>query len=140
MSYGLVRTRGGDVIHRDDCRHAKSGSATLWEWADGRAYIEIRTAALTNGLKLCNICRPADGEGAVRTAGAWYRPWASGDANALLEITRDDGSVLKFDPPNILFIPGGMRIRIESYETDQPVLAIEQFSGKIDRYRMRVAS
>jgi len=27
---------------------------------------------------------------------------------------------------------------VRSYETDQPVLAVEQFSGEVDRYRMRI--
>jgi len=137
-STGLIRTCGGDVIHCDDCRYAQSDSAVRWDWADGRAHIEIRAAAAENGLKLCSVCHPACGEGSIRTAGAWVRPWNSGHAHDLYQITREDGTVLAFDPPNILFIAGGQRVRIERYETDRPVLAVERFSGEIDRYQMRI--
>lgn len=76
----------------------------------------------------------------VFEAGPWSRPWNSGHANPLPAVTRADGTPLEFDPPNVLFIPGGSRLRMENYSTDRPILAVERFDGTIERYRMRPAA
>jgi hypothetical protein len=143
---GLVRTRGGRMIHRGDCRYVapKPGwcrdadrlPPSRWEWADGRAFAEIRQAAAAHDLRRCTVCKPAEGDGQVRSAGPWSTPFNAGHANPLHTIVRDDGATLVFDPPNILFVPGGARMRIESFETDAPVLAVERFNRTIERYRM----
>jgi hypothetical protein len=134
--YGLVRTVGGQRIHRDTCRYATSPSAVRWDWADGREFAEVRAAAAETGLELCTRCHPVEGDGRVRTAGAWYRPFWSGHANPIVNVDAP-GGLLVFDPPDILFVPGGTRIRMENFETDRPTLAVERFDRTVERYRMR---
>ncbi len=63
----------------------------------------------------------------MKSTGEWFRPYNSGTAHPLLEIERDDRKVLVFDPPNILFLAGGQRIRMVDYDTDTPTLEVETF-------------
>jgi len=61
----LVRTRGGAMIHREDCRHAASKGAYPWMWADGKTHGEIRSQVLRMRFDLCRKCRPTDGRGVI---------------------------------------------------------------------------
>lgn len=128
------------TVHRGDCRSLRlpHTMAMGWDAADGQPFYLMRALADAEGLHLCKHCRPAAGDGRVRTAGPWSMPFNSGHANPIPEIRRADRARLVFDPPNILFIPGGARIRVESFETDSPVLAVERFDRTVDRYRLRV--
>jgi len=60
----LVRTSGGAVIHRATCRYATQ-HVHPWEWAEGRAYVEIRLCARRLRYKLCKVCKPGQGAGIV---------------------------------------------------------------------------
>lgn len=76
----------------------------------------------------------------VFEVGEWFVPWNSGHANPLHQIDVEGGGRLVFDPPDILFIPGGARLRLENYSTPRPVLAVERFDRTVERYPMRVVA
>ncbi len=63
----------------------------------------------------------------MESVGEWYRPWNSGWMHPILEFERHDGKILVFDPPNIIFLDGGQRIRMVDYDTDTPTLEVETF-------------
>lgn len=69
----LVRTNGGTMIHRIECRHNVTGVA--WEWAEGRSCIEVRATASGFGYRCCRLCKPASGDGFINQdyALAFYR-------------------------------------------------------------------
>lgn len=57
MSTRFVRTRGGSVIHRSDCRTLKTAkTAVPWEWAEGKSIAEIRREAIWSHQ--CLTCWP----------------------------------------------------------------------------------
>lgn len=54
----LVRTRGGDVIHRADCTHLKQAKKVHpWYWPMGYTESQIRREA--PWLHFCKTCFPA---------------------------------------------------------------------------------
>jgi hypothetical protein len=54
------------TIHRADCNYViNSAVAAPWQWAEGRANVEIRMKATMLGVKLCRMCKPASGAGVV---------------------------------------------------------------------------
>lgn len=61
----LVRTRGGSMIHRVDCRYAGTKGAYPWVWAGGKTHGEIRSAVLQMRISVCHVCRPTDGRGVI---------------------------------------------------------------------------
>lgn len=70
--------------------------------------------------------------GAYRT-GDWQR---SNHWQSIVQITRGD-EVLVFDPPDIVFINGGERVRVVDYDGPSPVLEVDRISGEVTRYPMR---
>jgi hypothetical protein len=66
--------------------------------------------------------------------GDWWQPnrWTS-----ITEIQRADGS-LTFDPPNVVFVEGGQRLRVVDPDSDSPVLEVQRFNRKVDSYRLRL--
>jgi hypothetical protein len=72
-------------------------------------------------------------ESATRV-GDWWQPnrWTS-----ITEIQRADGS-LTFDPPNVVFVEGGQRLRVVDPDSDSPVLEVQRFNRKVDSYRLRL--
>jgi len=60
----LIRTRGGLMVHREDCRYAETRGVP-WLWAGGKTHSEIRAAVLKTNMSVCHICRPTDGRGVI---------------------------------------------------------------------------
>ena len=111
------------------------------------------TAALAPESVSCPTCRSAEtycftaaGSAAAKhhaarkraaetttRVGAWWQPnrWTS-----IAEIQRADG-VLTFDPANVVFVNGGQRLRMVDPNSDSPVLEVERFDRKVDRYTLR---
>lgn len=69
-------------------------------------------------------------------AGAWLQQQQWGPIHGIDNPTAAGPRRLVFDPPNVLWPAGGQRIRVEDYDTDRPILAVEEFSGEIRRYQL----
>lgn len=69
-------------------------------------------------------------------AGAWFQQQQWG---AITDIKAEDRTLV-FDPPNVIWPAGGQRIRVEDFDTDRPILAVEQFDREIHRFAMRPES
>lgn len=69
-------------------------------------------------------------------AGPWLQQQQWGP---ITEIQHESGS-LAFDPPNAIWPAGGQRIRVEDYDTDRPMLAVEAFDRTIQRFALTRAS
>jgi hypothetical protein len=54
----FVRTQGGMILHRADCRYAGSKSAIPWLWAKGRHADTVAYAVLVVGIHACKFCDP----------------------------------------------------------------------------------
>lgn len=55
----LSRTRGGQMIHRHECRYAQNGFA--WLWADDKTEAEIAATIIHFGYDTCRHCNPIGG-------------------------------------------------------------------------------
>lgn len=64
----LVRSLGGNRIHKATCRHATYNNAIPWAWAEGREVAQVRMTATRLGVKSCRTCNPLDGP-ALRVIG-----------------------------------------------------------------------
>jgi hypothetical protein len=53
-----VRTRGGRMVHRTNCRHASSASTLPWHWAEGKTPQQIWSECLKVGVLVdqCSRC------------------------------------------------------------------------------------
>lgn len=61
---GLVRTKGGAVLHRDTCPRvvmAVTSSARPWAWADDVPWGSVTYAVTTGAIRVCKVCRPLEG-------------------------------------------------------------------------------
>lgn len=54
----FVRTSGGKVLHRSDCRYAKSKTAVWWKWAEDKQLVSIWVACCEVDIHECSFCQP----------------------------------------------------------------------------------
>lgn len=67
-------------------------------------------------------------------------PWQRANGwQTITELTRGD-EVFVFDPPDIVFVNGGERVRVVGYDTATPVLEVDRISGGISRHPMSAAA
>ena len=65
-------------------------------------------------------------------AGEWFQQQQWGPISNI----RAEGRTLVFDPVDVIWPKGGQRIRIEDFDTDFPILAIEGFDRNIRRFQL----
>jgi hypothetical protein len=70
-----------------------------------------------------------------RQRGEWYT------LPSFMVITdlKANGRELVFDPPNMLFLDGGVRICVEGFDTDEPVMLVDHWDHRPEllRFPMR---
>jgi hypothetical protein len=54
----LTRSRGGNTIHKPDCRFA--ADAADWRWAQTRGLDQVLRACRFFGFQACLACKPFD--------------------------------------------------------------------------------
>jgi len=56
----LVRTMGGQMVHRAECHMANRGKAMPWRWADTVPPEHVVAAIKHFGYRRCRFCRPLE--------------------------------------------------------------------------------
>lgn len=76
MNVKLVRTRGGSMVHRADCKRIKSVNIFSWEWADDKTEDEIIRCIIEFGYRTCKDCKPLGFDsqpvGGKERLGGWH--------------------------------------------------------------------
>lgn len=77
---GLIRQRGGDIVHRSTCRYV-TPNGVPWNWAEGKTLEGILKECCAHGVNLhfCRCCFPELHVRGLVTLICVNVPWPEGE-------------------------------------------------------------